>query len=264
MSFIRVKNITAGYQKRNVIENISFDIEQEELVGILGANGSGKSTLVKSICSIMPHEGDVVIEDHKISAKSPKEIANLIGYVPQKSGISIDMTVLEVVLMGFNPKLKMLENPGKEMVQKASEAIACVGLSEKINTNYMHLSEGQKQLALLARSLIGDGKLLVMDEPENALDFGVRYKLLQQIREWIRSGSRAGIVTLHDINLALNNCDRLILMKEKKIAGILSPKNDIISVMEEKLSEIYGDIKIVKTTNRFGRDNLVMIYNSEE
>lgn len=264
MSLIKLEKITAGYGKTNVLEDISFEVNNGELVGILGTNGSGKSTLAKSICNILSHQGQVNIDGEIIEKLKPRSIAKLIGYIPQHSGISIDISVLDVVLMGFNPKLKLLENYSREMREKASRMVGLVGLADKIDTNYMLLSEGQKQLVVLARALVCEGKCLIMDEPESALDFSVRYKMMGIIRKWITEGDRAGLVILHDTMLALNNCDRVILLKDKKISGIIDTKKDTLETIEKELKKVYGNINLVKAKSRSGKESWTMVCDSEE
>ena len=112
--------------------------------------------------------------------------------------------------MGFNPKLRLLEHPNEEMRKKARKSLALVGLGEKENENYTSLSEGQKQLCILARTLVSEANLLLLDEPESALDFRFRYKMLEILRSWVSCENRGAIVTLHDGALALNYCDELL------------------------------------------------------
>lgn len=263
ISVIRIDNICSGYTNENVIENISFDIKSGELVGILGSNGSGKSTLVKAICNILPHSGSVIIDEQRIEDISIPQIASLISYVPQKSGLNIDISVFDVVMMGFNSRLKLFEKPDKYMAIKATEVIELLGLKEKIHSNYLDLSEGQKQLTILARALVSDGKFIVMDEPESALDFNIRYNIIKIIKDWINNEVRAGLIILHDVNLALNNCDKLILLKDKSVINCIDLRNDSIDSIEEKLKIIYGDITISTVKGKNGKENLVMLFEPE-
>lgn len=263
MSLIKIENISAGYTKENIIENISFEINESELVGILGANGSGKSTLLKAICNILPHNGNVLINDNVIENLKISRVANLISYVPQKSGIGIDISVLDVVKMGFNPQLKLFDKPSETMEEEARNIIDLLGLIDKIDANYMTLSEGQKQLTILARALVGNGIFIVMDEPESALDFNVRINTVKTIKERINSSNRAGLIILHDVMLALNNCDKLILLKDKSIAAIIDMYSDSINEMEDKLKQIYGEISLSKVKNKSGNDNFIMLFESE-
>lgn len=264
MSLIKIGNISAGYKKENVIENITIEIKQGELVGVLGSNGSGKSTLAKAVCNILPHSGNVILDGQMIEKLRISQIAKIISYVPQHSGIGIDISVLDVVMMGFNSSLRLFERPNKSMMDQAKTIINELGLSEKADTNYMTLSEGQKQLVVLARALVGEGRFLVMDEPESALDFNIRYRIMKIVKKWIAEKSRAGLVILHDTMLALNNCDRLVLIKNKKIVGEIDLHNDTIEAMEDKLKLIYGDIRLLKVNGENTKDNLIMVFDSED
>lgn len=259
MSLIEIKNISAGYGKVSVIEEVSIDIEAGELVGVLGANGSGKSTFVKAICGILPHAGSVSVDGEEIEKLGQKAIAKKISYVPQRSGVSLDISVIDVVMMGFNPRLKIFENPGRDMYEKALEVIGLVGLSGLEKHNFLQLSEGQKQLVIFARAMVGQGAFLVMDEPESALDFGIRQQMMSNVKKWVNEGNRAGLIVLHDTMLALNNCDRIILIKDKKIVGCIAPKTDTIDEMEEKLRLIYGEISLVKTRSKSGDERIIML-----
>ena len=264
MSFFTVSGLTAGYGGAPVVNGVSFEVEAGSLLGILGANGSGKTTLLKAVCGILPHEGSCVLETENLEKAvleelPPRRLARLCGYIPQRSGISIDISVLEAVLMGFNPRLKLLEYPSREMKEQAGEALQAVGLGGREEENYQHLSEGQKQLCILARTLAAQGQLLLLDEPESALDFRYRYRMLALLRGWTAEGGRAALVTLHDPGLALNCCDRLLILAEGGVQGVLAPKTDPLPRMEEQLSAVYGAVSLARCRDRAGREQLVML-----
>lgn len=259
MSFFSAQNITAGYGKNHVIKDISFELENGCLMGILGANGSGKTTLLKSICGILPHTGRCMLDGICLEKITPRILARLCSYIPQRSGIGIDISVLDVVLMGFNPRLGILEHPNSAMRYAAMQAIAQVGLAGKEDTNYLHLSEGQKQLCILARTLVTESRLLLLDEPESALDFRYRYRMLNDIRRWIASTQGSAIVTLHDPALALSCCDKLMLLEDGELLGMISPQADSFSEMEQLLSAIYGPISLKQCKTRSGKTNLLLI-----
>ena len=263
MSFFSAAGITAGYDKTPVIEGISFDVEKGCLLGILGANGSGKTTLLKAICGILPHEGKCRLEDTALESLKPRQLARLCSYIPQRSGISIDISALDVVLMGFNPQLGLLEHPSRRMREAAVAALAQVGLGGKEDINYMHLSEGQKQLCILARTLVAGSKLLLLDEPESALDFRFRYRMLELLRRWVADNNTGAIVTLHDPALALNYCDRLLLLDQGQVLGILSPASDSLEMMEAMLGKIYGPVSLQRCRTSGGLEQLVMLKEAE-
>ena len=183
---------------------------------------------------------------------------------PQRSGIAIDISALDVVLMGFNPQLKLLEHPTNAMKEAALEALEWVGLGGKEDKNYLHLSEGQKQLCIMARTIVSGSKLLLLDEPESALDFRHRYRMLEILKNWVLENRRSAVVTLHDPALALECCDRLVLLKDRQVLGILHPASDPLPEMEMTLSRIYGTISLIKCPDRTGREHLVMLKEREE
>ena len=98
MSLAEIRDLSAGYGERKIVKNLSFSLEAGEICGILGANGCGKTTLLKAVCGILPHTGQCRVEDRVLEGLTPKKIGQLCGYIPQRSGISIDISVLDVVL----------------------------------------------------------------------------------------------------------------------------------------------------------------------
>ena len=259
MKFFTVNDLSASYGNHKILSHLSFETKTSETIGILGANGSGKTTLLKAICGILPHTGTCELDGHLLEDKNPKQLAKLCSYIPQRSGISIDISVLDTVLMGFHPHLGFLEHPSLEMKGKAIELIRLVGLSGKEHTNYLHLSEGQKQLCILARTLVTNSKLLLLDEPESALDFHFRYQMLALIRSWNRETHSTALISLHDPMLALNSCDRLLLLADGHITSTICPQTDSLSSMEEKLRHIYGDISLQHCINNSGQKQIVLL-----
>ena len=259
MKFFTVNDLSASYGNHKILSHLSFETKTSETIGILGANGSGKTTLLKAICGILPHTGTCELDGYLLEDKKPKQLAKLCSYIPQRSGISIDISVLDTVLMGFHPHLGFLEHPSLEMKGKAIELIRLVGLSGKEHTNYLHLSEGQKQLCILARTLVTNSKLLLLDEPESALDFHFRYQMLALIRSWNRETHSTALISLHDPMLALNSCDRLLLLADGHITSTICPQTDSLSSMEEKLRHIYGDISLHHCINNSGQKQIVLL-----
>jgi len=259
MNVFQVKGLSAGYGAKRIIDGLSFSLEGGRLMGVLGANGSGKTTLIRSICGILPHEGKCLLEGVKLETLPPRQLAQKCSYIPQRSGIAIDISALDVVLMGFNPQLGLLEHPTKAMRMQALQALDQAGIGSMAETNYMHLSEGQKQLCILARTLVSQGRLLLLDEPESALDFRCRYRMLRIIRDWVRQEGRFALVALHDPMLALNDCDELLLIRNGRSVGVIHPAHDPAEKMEDMLSELYGKVSLASCADRTGRKHIVML-----
>jgi len=264
MSQFRANGICAGYGGRRIINGLSFSMEGGRVMGLLGANGSGKTTLIKSICGVLRHEGECMLDGVQLEKLSARQLARQCSYIPQRSGISIDISALDVVLMGFNPRLGLLEHPSAAMKEQALHALEKVGLGGMGDHNYMQLSEGQKQLCILARTLVADSLLLLLDEPESALDFRYRYRMLAIIREWVSRDERFAFVALHDPMLALNGCDDLLILKDGQSIGVLRPRTDSFEKMEELLGAVYGRVSLVSCEDRTGARHIVMLREGED
>ena len=263
MSFFCVEHLFAGYAKKQILRDVSFSLETGTVMGILGANGSGKTTLIKAVCGILPHEGSCLLEGTKLESLPPRELAKHVSYIPQRSGISIDISALDVVLMGFNPRLKLLEHPTRAMIASAREALSRVGLGEMEDINYLHLSEGQKQLCILARTIVSGSRLLLLDEPESALDFQHRHRMLELLRDWTDRTRGGAVVSLHDPMLALNFCDTLMVLKNGAILDIFAPREAPLDKMEQVLNQVYGQVSLHWCTTRAGRKVLTMLKEEE-
>ena len=173
MSSFLVRELCTGYGENPVLDHLTFSVDSGRLTGVLGANGSGKTTLLRSICGILPHRGECLLDGVRLEGLRARRLSQLCSYIPQRSGVTIDISALDVVLMGFNPQLGLLEHPTAAMKQQAYAALERAGVGHLAHSNYMHLSEGQKQLCILARTLVTQGRLLLLDEPESALDISL-------------------------------------------------------------------------------------------
>ena len=171
MSFFCVDSVTSGYGKGNIIENISFRMEKGSMTGILGANGSGKTTLLKSVCGILPHSGSCTLEGVKLETLSARQLARIVSYIPQRSGISIDISALDVVLMGFNSQLKLLEQPTKGMTDAAMDALIDRGFDPVYGARPLKRYLQSRIETLIARRIIAadvePGTILKVDLDEN-------------------------------------------------------------------------------------------------
>ena len=166
--------------------------------------------------------------------------------------------------MGYNPHLGLLERPTAQMKETARRALALTGLTGREEENYQTLSEGQKQLCILARTLVSGAQLLLLDEPESALDFQLRYRMLHLLRRWVHQERRAVLAALHDPMLALSCCDRLLILEGGKTLAVLSPACDPLPELEIALSAIYGPVSLTACPGRDGRRHLVMLSEERE
>lgn len=262
MSLLQVSHLSAGYGGKEILRDISFAVEPGQLVGVLGSNGCGKTTLLKAICQILPHTGSCAVEGTLLERLSPRHLAAMCSYIPQRSGITIDISTLDVVLMGYNPHLGLLEHPTRAMRAEAEGLLELVGLPGCGELNYLQLSEGQKQLCILARTLAAGSRIFLLDEPESALDLRRRTRMLMLLRQQL-GDSRGAVVALHDPSLALNHCDTLFLLADGKLTGCIHPHSDTPEAMESQLAGLYGPVTLLRCQDKKGNFHLVMLKEPE-
>ena len=263
MSFFDVQALSAGYTRHPILHDCSFSLAKGSITGILGANGSGKTTLLRAICGILPHSGTCMLDGAVLERLSERQMARLCGYIPQRSGIGIDLPVIDVVLMGFHARLGFLAQPDASMRHTASEALRTVGLGGMEEVNYQRLSEGQKQLCIFARTLVADAKLFLLDEPESALDYGHRYRMLGLLRQRIAASDGCALAALHDPVLALNCCDRLLFLADGTVQGVVSPHDEPGEAVQ-MLRRICGPVSIRQTVSDSGQKQWVMLREDTE
>lgn len=256
---LSVNSLTSGYGDKVILNGISFEVRKNDVVGILGANGCGKTTLINSLCRIINSKGEVLVDGTDVSTWSNRVFAQNCSLVPQKSGIGIDISVLDVVLMGFNPFLSLMARPTKEMVTKAEKQLRIFSLEDRMYDNFQNLSEGQKQIVIICRSLVTDTKVLLMDEPECSLDFAIRYSMLDTVSKQIKETDKCALISLHDVNLALRYCDKLLLVKDGSISSVIDVTAEDRITIEQKLKTIYGDIKLLSVPDSENKESLIMV-----
>lgn len=242
---LEVSQFSCGYFKKEIIKDVSFKVYESELVGIIGLNGSGKSTLIKGLCMVLKSSGKVSCCNKNLFEMSAKKRARYIGYISQRPTISSPLSVLEVVLMGLNPYLNLLQYPSKAQKQHAKEILESLGLKNVIFKNFLELSEGQRQLVLLARIILQNSKLMLLDEPDSALDFNNRHSMLSMIKNLVKLQNKAALYCMHDVNFALGYCDRIILIKEGRIVSDFKCLSISLEDLKKELSKIYGGIDVV-------------------
>ncbi len=246
MSMLKVTDLHVSYGKHEILKGIGFDIPKGQFAALLGLNGSGKTTLLKSISGLLPiRSGICSVNDIPYLSLDERRIARLICYIPQRHSAIMGTPLLDVVLMGFNPYLGIFSSPGKRERSIASEALVRVGLRDLEEFDFGKLSEGQKQLAILARAIAQDGPVMLLDEPSSSLDFVNSHHVLKLVRELVCENERAALITMHDPNLALKWCDRILLLKDGIIFGEIDLHQDTQEHIRHNLSKLYGEIDVL-------------------
>ena len=240
---IEIKNISFSYNDNKVLDNISFAVHPGECVGVLGNNGAGKSTLITCINKInMPETGEVFIGGQNILKMRRREIARLVSYVAQKNEIS-QMTVFDTVLLGRKPYIKWTVS--QEDIDICDEMIEQLGMSEFKLRYINELSGGELQKIMLARALVQQPRLLLLDEPTSNLDPKNQYEMLSLVKYLSRKHSIGVLIVIHDLSLALRYCDKFVFIKDGAIYGY----GDDSIITEETISAVYDINAIVTEIN---------------
>ena len=260
-----VENLAVRFGDKNILQNVHFTIDTPgQLVGILGANGSGKTTLLRAVAGLLPHTGCCLMDGVPLESLSTRCLAQTVSYVPQQSGISVSMSAREVVLMGCNPRLGVLQSPTAAMCAAAEEALRTVGLADKAEQDYLTLSGGERQLCILARTFVEDAPLLLLDEPDSALDLANRSHMAALLAEFVHASGKTALICLHDPMLMLDWCDTLIVLQNGQVGAMLYPRTDPVEALQSALAAVYGPLELVPVTDRTGRVRLGRCCRYEE
>lgn len=252
MELLKVENISAGYGDKVIIKNINFTTRNSEFTALLGLNGTGKTTLLKTISGLIkPINGKCLINGKNMSSLKEKERAQIISYMSQRHSIVYDIKVIDVVIMGITPYLSIFETPSKVHREMAYEVIKLMGMEEYGDSNFNNLSEGQKQLIIIARNLMQNANLLLFDEPDSALDFVNKHMVLSKIRDAVKRDNRGGLITLHDPNYALTYCDRIILIHNGDVFANFITNDVNEDFLKGVFEPIYGNIDVIKHNEKF-------------
>ena len=211
---VTVNNLTVAYQKKPVLEDISFSVPEGKLIGIIGPNGAGKSTLIKAILELIPTISGKV----QIFGSSYKQSRKKVGYVPQRESVDWDFPTdaLDVVTMGRYGHLGWFKRPGKTDTAIAMECLEKVGMSQFASRQISQLSGGQQQRVFLARALAQDADLYFMDEPFVGVDAATEKAIIQLLMELKKNGKTV-LVVHHDLSTVKEYFDWTMLLNKQII-----------------------------------------------
>ena len=238
------RGLTVWYD-RPVVHSVSFSISPGELVGILGRNGCGKTTLLRGITGAAAKtEGQVLVRGEPVLALRVRDRARRIAMLPQHIEVMPGVRVGEVIAMGCYARAGLLGRPGPQERARVEQAAGRFGLTELLETDCAILSEGQRQLTQLARLFVQDAPVLLLDEPNSALDFLNSHRLFHIVRGMLAETGGAGAVVLHDPTLALRYCDRLLLMEKGRFLEELRPATVDGAEIQRALRRLYPGLSV--------------------
>lgn len=215
---LRVNQLTISRQGTTLLDNISCELNSNELIALVGHNGSGKSTLIKALAGEMSvNGGSISLDERHIADYSNKELAQQMAYLPQQLPDAAGFTVRELVMLGRYPHQKWLQKPSqvdKDKVEQAMRTTQVEAFAERTTTT---LSGGERARVWLAMCLAQDTRYLLLDEPLAALDMHYQLEVIQLIRRLVDEQGLSVIIIVHDINLAAQYADRVIALKNGRI-----------------------------------------------
>ncbi len=248
MNIISIKNINFNYGKKNdfSLNNISLDIGNNEFISILGANGSGKSTLIKIAAGLIkPCSGTIKLYNNDLKNYKRNEIAKLIAYVPQLYYSVYPYTVFEIVMMGRNPHLGVFGYENKEDIELVNDILEKVGIYNYRNKSINEISGGEAQRAYIARALVQNAKIILLDEPNSHLDIKNEislFKLLASLRE--KDNISIAIIT-HHLNLANFYSDNILILKRGEVLSYGKPEKILTKQMIINCFELSEDVNVL-------------------
>lgn len=254
-TLLQVKDLGFSYDgSRQIFRDISFEVRAGEIVCLLGPNGIGKTTLLNCLARLRePLLGSVLLGGEDMAHMPAREIARIIGYVPQTLLPSFDYTVLEYVVTGNAPWLGTFEKPGPEHYHRAEEALEQMAISHLANKAYTRISTGELQQVSIARAIAQKARLILMDEPTAHLDYGNQLKVLRLIKDLSAKGY-AVVLTTHNPDQVLLLDAKTAIIDEQS-AFHFGPWQEILT--EELLSAMYGvPLRLIKVE---GIDRMVCI-----
>lgn len=229
---LRIKDFSVFYTD-NIVDNVSFSLNKGDMIGLIGRNGCGKSTLLKGIMGSLKTSGDVLFCGEDFLKMKVKQRAKNISMLTQRIEIIDGITVYDLISLGDYVYWEIGENKNDE---KLNQIAKLLHLENLLNKDYAILSEGQKQLVNFARVLMQNTPIMLLDEPDSALDFDNRHMLFKKLRDLVKNNNKAIILVIHNPLDALNYCNQVLLMDKGKIISEIHPLLETPEEITQKIS----------------------------
>ncbi len=237
---VKVRELLFSYPNFTLKVN-DLNFESSKVTSVVGPNGAGKSTFLKCLCMINPVRiGSVFINGEDLYQMKGSKRAKIVGYVPQEQILIFNFSVIDFVLMGRTPYLNLLSKPSKRDLEMAEKALEFVGIKDYRGKGILELSSGERRLVLIARAIVQEPEILLMDEPTSFLDPKHEIEIMELIKSLSTKMGKTVILTLHNLDLAVKYSDNIVFMKNGAIVGS-GRTQEILS--EEILEKVY-DIKM--------------------
>ena len=243
--------LSGGYGKREVIKKVDLSIKAGDFVGVIGPNGSGKSTLLRLLTKALKRSGgDIRFKGRSLDTVSVRELASSVAFVPQDITPVFSYTVFDIVLMGRMAHMDRLSFETRSDIALAERSLRLTDTYDLRSRMIDELSAGERQRVIIARALAQEPELIFLDEPTSHLDIGQQVNIMNLLKELNKEHGLSIAVVLHDLNLAGEYCDRIVLMDD----GAIVSEGDAGSVLTyENIEKVYHTVVIVKKNSISGK-----------
>ena len=233
---LALRGVKFTYPSVPVLNNVSFELNEREMLAVVGKNGSGKSTLIKCINKIVKYQGgNIFVHRKEVKNMRRRDIARKMAYHPQKTFYNFPVTVFEAVFMGRYPHSGW--NSDKDGEKHVWEVLKVLGLEALALRDYNEISGGQQQKVIIARALAQEADILLLDEPTSDLDIRYQLEVMEIMRRLVKEKNISAIVAIHDLNLASRYCDRIVMLHEGVIFSAGAPNEVLTSA---NIAKVYG------------------------
>lgn len=250
MNIIDIRSVVTGYEDRIILDDLSLSLKKGAISTIIGENGCGKSTLLKTIGRILrPKSGTVMVGEHNVHTTNTREIAKIIGMLPQSPKAPGGLTVREIVEYGRFPHKKSSRKLSAEDKAIVDETLAKTDLSELQDRSISALSGGQRQRVWIAMVLAQQTDIILLDEPTTYLDMAYQLEVLNLIRELNRERGITVVMVLHDINQASRFSDELIMLREGRVLAQGTPAEVMTKEVLRRVFDIDALLTVLPDTD---------------
>ena len=246
-SVVKATSLTKTYGKQTAVNGIDFEVRRGETFGLLGPNGAGKSTTMRMIACRSPlTSGELFVEGLDVRTQG-RQIRSLIGVVPQDNNLDPDLNVISNLIVYAS----YYRIPKKRAAERAAELLQFIGMSERADAKIDHLSGGMKRRLMIARALLHEPRLLVLDEPTTGLDPQVRQEIWQKLEELRRVSGVTILLSTHYMDEAEKLCERLVVIDRGQILATGTPRDLVLAKVSRYALEVrdVGDLPLRPTNN---------------
>ncbi|MCC0655919.1 ABC transporter ATP-binding protein [Clostridioides sp. ES-S-0123-01] len=236
---LKTNNLSVGYDKKVVVSDINIEVKKGEILCLLGSNGAGKTTILRSLSKLItPIKGEIYLNDMDVRHISRKTLSKMMALVLTNRLLGDLMTVQDVVNMGRYPYTGFFGNLSKKDLMMVDDSLKSVNALHLKKRYFDELSDGEKQKVLVARALVQEPEIIILDEPTTHLDIKHRLELMNILKKLSKEKSISVILSLHEIDIALKSCDKVALVKNNKVIAYGQPEDMVDENMINSLYEL--------------------------